>query len=711
MAERQATVILPILYGDFPSPPFITDLIESIMQIRLRELHSVIVVHCGDDADTTMNIAPLSKSFTVQELVVAPSATLIEMINAGCQRCVETETDALVVQREGTIAPNTLSELCAVSRLNTSFAILSAKSNLGTDVVDDEHPPLPQSGEHSFLSFLELSPKLPRWTETNKPSPGCFLVTNQALKHFLPFSTNYASVSGALWELVSRCFTNGLDAVHVNTAYHFASPDLVRGSVLVTQADVDRLTSECVLFSRRDDSRDWSPASVKEGFLSLGAKPKGVKPTLLLDLGELAPGLDLVAEFGRALGQAIHARREWKTTILCREDVKKQHRLESQFEDGTFIHSRGDQVFDATLSLTPPKNFARLEELLQSSPHVFSLMTDSLTGRHRDTPISRAESQAILALTAQCSQGLVFVGSTAQSIFQQNYPQFRELPQVTILPSMYYKEYQRDAASAGNLRAGTAIVIGTLDQPRIYSMLTRHLLASFTKTAFHVFGPEESLTKESSCIPPAAATSDYLASRCGQAEVVVVPYLTEALSLIVARALAAGRVVVAMQCPLLDEIQRSWSGPGGIIGCDTTEQLIESTRRMLDTAERHNFFKTRGSERSAKSTVWRWNAISTIVTEMMFTAIKAKKESKHGWDPLVVLNATSLAVSLERSDTAKAHAAQVAELERKVVSLEQRVKELQAAQTVLKSSSSYQLGSAMAKTLQSIPGFRGKAEK
>jgi hypothetical protein len=699
MDPRRLAIFVPHLVADPLTRRFVLDLAETVKQIRHKELHSIVLILPeGAARESPCQTILKQMGLTVETRAPmdhSPSAVLMVM----SQYCRTCKCDGIVVLPESAIAPNTFADLYEVAAKEPALVIVASRSSL--DLRCDAGDSVPTTADDAFLQFFETSPRLPRWCRTPFPASGCVLIKRGFLCD-LPTTQipNMGTYGGMWWALSAFADERGLLVGKVNSAYHFLDLQSAgKCGALTDQRDLETLRRDLPGFDSLESTYFTGPEVSLERFRTRTANLSSRPPRLLLDMTDLEPKGDARVDLWRGMAAAITSRRDVACTIVVPEGMERSYDLAETVPQVRIVGPDGADHHDFVLRFGAPKTLSQLEAVSSHGTYVTTLV--------QELPRGRSES-AVFDLAARSLSGFLYLGSEIERVVRDRFPSIGEAPSLSLLPSTYAKEFQLiSSASSRGANDASILVLGSQRQPAHLEGTAARIADGAPSARVRAWGQFDKAGKGNLELLDvrAVATLKEFSRTVAQSSVVVFPWLDGGLGFQMVRCLSLGCAVVTVHDRFARELYDNWVGPGAVSFCDGLDEMVEKIRLLSEPAHRFNFLKNAALGRRA-STSWRWQKIGALLWDFFDAVRDADRDQLQACDRVSLLSSVISAFHDDRHQIAAKAEAESHLLREELRMRDQKIKELNAANTLIVSSKGYQLTKAASSAIELIPGLR-----
>jgi hypothetical protein len=700
---RKCSVIIPVSRVAQVTTSFVSDLNEALSQMRGRQLQDVCITFPAGDSVPLEPFNRLCQGSNPVHCQLDTDASLISCVNKGLSHALGNGCDALVVIPGGIIAPETLSSLSSVGNSADNFGIVSAR----VYKVSDEDQA--DESEALYLYFLEQSAHLHEWQETRFPSPFCFFLALPLLRERPTLSNEYEYLNEALHNYSESSYSLGFRSLLHNKSFH-SFPRSADESlyVLPPSPDVPSMCPEqtlpvCPL------PGVTSAHVIKERLSKLSKNFTTSRPSLVVDLRQLPHCADPLFDLGIHIAAAVYSRLAWVTTLLVPSDeIAGMWGLSEKFPKAEILIGEPQCCYNYALYPTYPDSVGTLAAFVSLSPNSFFLLQEPFSRSRADTPQNDALSRIICSI----AKGILLIGRSGESRFRANLPNRPLAPIHSLLPSQYFKDYQRNAQENKIER----------DQPVLICLpgiIPNYLIPVFSKfqsalgTALVRFlGTNIPPTGNCKSIPYTQLKCDEVYSMLSSSLFVVFPRLTEDLLLYLGRALSLGKIVITLENDLVQEFKDQWQGPKNLVLAPTIEELPSIIQTFLLKSERGRFIETHASDRGTQTNCKRWSQIGSAINEFFLsTSNKFPVTSEEFLNKQSLLSdfvySTFHGYADEPSDNQK----ELNDAKLYITNLEDRIKKLEAAQLLLATHNDTEKKSTLLGAFSAIQGWGGRPKE
>ena len=676
---QKCSVILVLPSNAIIRPCFVADLSEALNQMRGRTLHDLCLVFPSEHQLLVEPLLSLSNLTPIEQYELPESSSIVSMANKGIAHAHASGVDALLLTPGSTIAPDSLTLLCAVAARSSRFGLVGARLHtLPPPVEGESYDPL----EVGYLTFNDVSQSLDEWQHTNSPSPHCVVIPKRLVDETGFLDEQFTSLAGSIQDLSWRAHHEGFTQIQVNTAYHIFLEDEIAPQFFLSDEDKDEI-------SRRfpaDNSKDTlDRGRLKERLFHLHRTSTNSHRSMLIDLSSLPAHADYVFDFGCDVAASIASRMAWDVTVWAPSpELGTLWGLTNRFPKAEIVFEQPERCFDYGFSPQLPENLGKLSSFTDLALKPFFMLLNCTNRQQFFSETERMHQEALMHATIRVAQGIFVVGKETEDLFRTLLSNTPLPPTVPLLPSLYWKEYARGLGKPSSPSEERILVL-LPDKPtnRVIGAIKR-MYAEITNMRFTQVGGIDLGLSSTRYYQKCELTPHKLNDLVQGALVVVIPEPCDEVSYQIARAMAYNKAVVTLKTHLTSEMFKHWTGPRGLVECATVEDLQESTRLLCDIGERSKLLRVKDYEKPDKITTWRWSQIGNLANDFMRTSGALKPQSDEGFieRQLSLHDFTSASFSYYEKELLDANK-QVQSASAELANLKQRIREMESAQKVL----------------------------
>jgi hypothetical protein len=406
---------------------------------------------------------------------------------------------------------------------------------------------------------------------------------------------------------------------------------------------------------------------------------------MLIDLSSLPAHADYSFDFGCDLAASIASRMAWETTVWAPSpELGTLWGLSQRFPKAQIVYEMPEQCFDYGFCPHIPMSLGKLSNFTDLALKPFFVLLNATNRSQFCSETERIHHAALLHSTVRVAQGILVVGKETEELVRTVLPRTPLPPTVSLLPSLYWKEYARGLGKTSTQSEERIVVL----QPEVPSKRSQEALKKMyfemTNVRFtQVAGADPALNTVRT-YPLHELSPHKLNDLVQNALFVVVPEFSDEISYQIARALAYNKVVIIPRTHLTTEMFKHWTGPRGLVECGSIDDLQVSVQALCDIGERSKLLRVSDYEKPDKITTWRWSQIGNLANDFMRTsgAIKPQTDEAFIERQLALHDFTSASFSHYEKELLNAEQ-QVHAASEALAHLKTRVREMESAQKVL----------------------------
>jgi glycosyltransferase involved in cell wall biosynthesis len=418
----------------------------------------------------------------------------------------------------------------------------------------------------------------------------CLLIKPVILANFGELDTRFRTVAAALWHYIVRARRCGFRTLVCNRAVVAATsttrPCPPCTVTLRSLPEADRvLLRELVPDVERahEEFGTGAIAPVESRLARAMPQAYGARPSLLLDVRNVNPGMNGTAMAALGICGGLHAlRTAWDVTLLASRDAHAFHKLEALYPDWHVLHTPPDRQFTAAVRLSQPWHTQEMVDLHTYAAYNIYLFLDTISWdiayvapRHLDGTWHFMADQA---------DGLLFISEFTRDRFYRRFATGAAVPgfvsYLSFDPNDYLHPDVRPAADEAD-EDGPIFIIGNDYDHKDVTRTIELLTDAFPYQEIVALGAEKSSLPRVTALQSGKLSELDIHRLYAGARMVVFPSFYEGFGFPILTTLAYGRTLIARRSTLLDEIAARCMPRGRIVPFDRREQLVELIGRIL----------------------------------------------------------------------------------------------------------------------------------
>jgi glycosyltransferase involved in cell wall biosynthesis len=549
---------------------------------------------------------------------------VIESANLSLATAAHTRADLLVL--DGIAAPDA-SSLLALQRVldrDPYFAFTEPRissygqhlvEKLDAELGDAELASIPRSVIDSSPEFLIIPDHV----------SAALLIRENVVRDFAPLDESFATLRGAMRELIARARRVGFRCVVANRA-RVAAPRHVEAPNAGWQADMTRIEQDFPEVLRIEEAWRKHPVHEHEALLGrAGSFSSELRQTMIVDLTDMGAIRNGTTESIVATLRGIQAARSaWKISLLVAPEVVAYHRLREEFPEFAMEWPERGRHFTVAFRPVQPWTVASQALLHRLALFNFYFVHDSISDDiFIESPIHLADSWTFLA---QNADGILYNSQFTRERFNLRFPVASRVEECVCLhslsPADYWNpQYARDPGEH-------IYVVGNSYPHKWIRQTVTHLAAAFPYQKLKALGYEDPAIAQLEGVASGHVPEAEVEALYGEARVIVYPSQYEGFGLPVVRGLGYGKDIIARKSKLLTEIADHYRGPGRLIEFDSTQGLVEAVGRVLHglPIDALPLGRSLGPDQAPRS----WNDVGRTILD--FVENRSRKPDASNWE-------------------------------------------------------------------------------
>lgn len=424
----------------------------------------------------------------------------------------------------------------------------------------------------------------------------CLLLKSIVLANFGELDSRFRTLAGALWEYMGRARRCGFRTLVCNRA-------------VVTTSSVERPSPPCTIPLRGLPEADrvllrellpdveraheefgagvFAPAETR---LARGLpRAYGTKPSLLLDIRNVVPGMNGTAIAALGICGGLHAlEAEWDVTLLALKDASAYHEMERLFPNWHVRTRLPDRQFTAALRLSQPWLIQQMVDLHEAAAFNAYLFLDTIAWdiaypapRHLD---------GTWRFMADHADGFLFISEFTRDRFVRRFPSGADVPGRVSYLSFSPADYvhpgvtpARTSTSKSTSSSGEdfLFIVGNEYDHKDVSRTIELLTTAFPYQSIVALGPAKAASPRVTVLQSGTLSELEIHRLYANARAVVFPSFYEGFGFPILTTLAYGGTLLARRSTLLDEVAARCAPRGRIVPFDRRDALVELIGRLL----------------------------------------------------------------------------------------------------------------------------------
>ena len=539
------------------------------------KVHSITVfLHSDVSVQVSESISTITEVVTVDDedgYYIALNRKLYSLVNA--------DVPILFVSPEYYFDVDSIASLLECLEVDPLYGFAFPRTNLGGSApVPRVKGEPPVQNPEVFDEFLAVLP--PRFGNGLFQRPPV-LVQASVLYNFGRLEGKSFDLSDALVRLFIRANRRGFGCVVCNRSFFFADEEHafqggVPAPVIEHAADYSRALSRILEL----------PENRLQKLLWARLRPKPSRE-ILFDIRNLPPIYNGTAELILSLIRPLSTladRFNMKVCFWASEESADFHQLNQMIPGQLLFYLGEDDLFDAIIRLSQPWSFSELgDQASHSMINIYSMLDTIAWDCHY---IRMRHLDGLWRAMAEYSDGFIYISRFSQDRFHERFPLARSVPSAVAYCSLDPLEYYvpvsaLQAPKDTNLFKPYFLLVGNHYHHKGLREVIRLIATSFPETLIKVIGES----------PDEYCNVEYISSgRMANQEVdelfrhcicVIFPSYYEGFGLPILKGLAFGKVVVARESDLLEEIQSFVKPIDEIISFRRKTDLLRVLRNIL----------------------------------------------------------------------------------------------------------------------------------
>jgi glycosyltransferase involved in cell wall biosynthesis len=418
----------------------------------------------------------------------------------------------------------------------------------------------------------------------------CLLLKPQILANFGELDTRFRTLAGALWEYMGRARRCGFRTLVCNRAVVFTtsaerpSPPCTISFQSLPEADRVLLRELLPDVERTHEEFGTGAIAPTETLLARGLpKAYGEKPSLLLDIRNVLPGMNGTAVSALGICGGLHAlQSEWDVTLLALKESIAYHEMERVFPKWHVRTTLPNRQFTAALRLSQPWVIQQMVDLHQAAPFNAYLFLDTISWdiaypapRHLD---------GTWRFMADHADGFLFISEFTRDRFVRRFPSGADVPGFVSYLSFSPADYVHPDVKPSKPAANTddfIFIVGNEYDHKDVSRTIELLTTAFPYQSIVALGPAKAASPRVTVLQSGTLSELDIHRLYANARAVVFPSFYEGFGFPILTTLAYGGTLLARRSTLLDEVAARCAPHGRIVPFDRRDALVELIGRLL----------------------------------------------------------------------------------------------------------------------------------
>ena len=423
----------------------------------------------------------------------------------------------------------------------------------------------------------------------------CLLLKPGILANFGELDNRFRTLAGALWEYMGRARRCGFRTLVCNRAVVSTTsaerPSPTCAIPLRSLPEADRVLLRELLpdVERAHEEFGTGVIAPVETRLARGLpNAYGAKPSLLLDIRNVLPGMNGTAVAALGICGGLHAiGSEWDVTLLALKEASAYHEMERLFPNWHVRTRLPDRQFTAALRLSQPWLIQQMVDLHEAAAFNAYLFLDTISWdiaypapRHLD---------GTWRFMADHADGFLFISEFTRDRFVTRFPSGANVPALVSYLSFSPADYihpgvkpSKTAKPASTTSDDNFIfIVGNEYDHKDVSRTIELLTTAFPYQSIVALGPAKAASPRVTVLKSGTLSEPDIHRLYADARVVVFPSFYEGFGFPILTTLAYGGTLLARRSTLLDEVAARCVPHGRIVPFDRRDALVELIGRLL----------------------------------------------------------------------------------------------------------------------------------
>ncbi len=538
----------------------------------------------------------LKNEISTELLVNKENLGFIKTTNIGLERARATNSHALLLNSDTEIFPNAITELHEILQLDPMIGFVNPRSNNATicslppDSVEFSDR---SNKERAVARYREISKHLPRFQFAPTGVGFCLLIRNSIVSDFGLLDEVYGRGYNEENDYIFRANRCGFRVALANKAYVFHSGSISFGTD--AKNEHERKNSQILL--QRYPEYHSAIASYFEStpylLENLYSNKAPNKVTLAIDCSTLAKAHNGTFKATREIVRSIALQHpNLSVTALCSREVAEFHGLIHSIPNLLVKEITDTETYDILLKIGQPFSFDEIKRAAKKAESIFYTMLDTIAWdclylRH-------SQLDALWKLTAEHSNGLLFISDYSKQLFNERFPGVPPENQYTCWLSLKSEDYLSTGINIPETIKPVPnhyLVFGN-HYAHKYLVPTLHQLAGkFPDSSFTAFGLESFPSSNVKCVKAGELTDLEIEVLYREAEAIIFPSQYEGFGFPVVESLARGKTVFCRDTELNRQLLSRWKEGGNAILYRSNlnlEQLLRDFQKNKSHEEKTN---------------------------------------------------------------------------------------------------------------------------
>jgi GT2 family glycosyltransferase len=585
-------IVIPL----YRSPSLVKALERNLLEraAELAECNSTVLFinDSPDDEELEKNlqqaVLTLSPLLDVKVLRNESNQGFVRSANRGLQWCLENDADALLLNSDALLADGCVSELRRVSSIDPMIGVVCPRSNNATLCSlpfqwSSKRLPF----DEALAAFKQLGAYLPEWQFVPTGVGFCMYIRHTIVSDFGLLDEIYSPGYHEENDFCCRINRCGFRVALANRAFCYHDESVSFGSKKKLELN---LRNEKILnerypeYQRAVGTYFSSPEFRFEQTISSLVPDKDGPPRLLIDLSHFRKAFNGTFEYGKKIARALAdmSPRLFNITLMCNSEEASFHDLAIEFKGIRIIPTTSDETFDLALKPAQPFNLAEIELLSNRSPLNFYIMLDSIA--FDCAYICSKELSAVWRLTAQYSDGLIFISQFSQDQFTRRFTPSTHTTLLSALCSTEESDYlSKSHLSASRVVEPYILVVGNHYEHKFINPTVKALIEDGENIPIRVLGSCDVKSSRVQITQSGQLSQDAVERLYADAKFIIFPSLYEGFGFPILHGLAYDKVVCARSSALNEEIAKTWNGGGSLVLYRDTKELISIVKQICSS--------------------------------------------------------------------------------------------------------------------------------
>jgi glycosyltransferase involved in cell wall biosynthesis len=421
----------------------------------------------------------------------------------------------------------------------------------------------------------------------------CLLLKPIVLANFGELDTRFRTLPGALWEYMGRARRCGFRTLVCNRAVvttssaERPSPPCTIPLRALPEADRVLLRELMPDVERTHEEFGAGVLAPAETRLARGLPlAYGTKPSLLLDIRNVLPGMNGTAIAALGICGGLHALdAEWDVTLLALKEASAYHEMERLFPNWHVRTKLPDRQFTAALRLSQPWLIQQMVDLHEAAAFNAYLFLDTISWdiaypapRHLD---------GTWRFMADYADGFLFISEFTRDRFVRRFPSGADVPGLVSYLSFSPADYVHPDVKPV-LRPATRpaaddfiFIVGNEYDHKDVSRTIELLTTAFPYQSIVALGPAKAASPRVTVLESGTLSELEIHRLYANARAVVFPSFYEGFGFPILTTLAYGGTLLARRSTLLDEVAARCAPRGRLVPFDRRDALVELIGRLL----------------------------------------------------------------------------------------------------------------------------------